>query len=78
MVVRISNVSVLYICRHITTVMDLLRQPLPIEALEWVGYYSGMGFIVFLLLALAVFVVVIVVAVILVAILPAGGWHGVR
>ena len=42
------------------------------------GYYSGMGFIVFLLLALSVFVVVIVVAVILVAVLPAGGWHGVR
>ena len=42
------------------------------------GYYFGMGFIVFLLLALSVFVVVIVAAVILVAVLPAGGWHGVR
>ena len=57
--------------------MDLLRQPLPIEALEWVGYYSGMGFIGFLLLALVVFVVVIIVAVLLVGVLPYG-WRGVR
>jgi uncharacterized membrane protein len=73
-----NNASVLSICRYITTVVDLLRESFPIEAPELVGYYSGMGFIVLLLLALSVFVVVIVVAVILVAVLPAGGWHGVR
>ncbi len=49
-----------------------------IEALEWVGYYFCMGFIVFLLVALSVLVLLIVIAIILVAILPDGGWHGVR
>ncbi len=37
-----------------------------------------MGFIVFLLVALSVLVLLIVIAIILVAILPDGGWHGVR
>ena len=49
-----------------------------IEGLEWVGYYFCMGFIVFLLVVLSVVVLLIVIAVILVAILPDGGWHGVR
>jgi len=49
-----------------------------IEGLEWVGYYFCMGFIVFLLVALSVLVLLIVIAIILVAILPDGGWHGVR
>ena len=49
-----------------------------IEGLEWVGYYFCMGFIVFLLVALSALVLLIVIAIILVAILPDGGWHGVR
>ena len=38
MAVRISNVSVLSICRHIITIASLLRE---FSHLGWVGYYFG-------------------------------------